>query len=60
MSPTVTTIDEIDLEISLAYISLGGARSVWNRCPTGENARRVEEAQAEVDRLLELRFTVQS
>ncbi len=60
MSPTVTTIEEIDLEISVAYIALGGARGVWERCPTADNARRVDEAQAEVDRLLEERFTAQS
>ena len=60
MSPTITTIDEIDLEISVAYIALGGVRGRWERCPTGENARRVDEAQAEVDRLLDERFTAQS
>ena len=58
MSPSVTTIDEIDLEISVAYIALGGARGVWNRYPTAVNARRVDEAEAEVNRLLEQRLTV--
>ncbi len=58
MSPSITSIDEIDLEISVAYIALGGARGLWDRCPTAENARRVEDAEAEVDRLLDRRSTV--
>ncbi len=60
MSPSVTTIDEIDLEISVAYIRLGGVRVRWERSPSPENARRVDEAQAEVDRLLDERFRAQS
>jgi len=60
MSAIVTSLDEIDLEISLACVALGGVRAAWVRCPTGENAGRVEEAQADVDRLLDLRFTLQS
>jgi len=60
MSTSVTNLDLIDLEISVASIALGGVRTRWVRCPTGENERRVEEAQAEVDRLLDLRFAVQS
>ena len=38
MSPTITTIDEIDLDISIAYIALGAARTAFARCPSGENA----------------------
>jgi hypothetical protein len=60
MSPSITTIDEIDLEISVAYIRLGGVRVRWERSPSPENARRVDEAQAEVDRLLDERFRAQS
>jgi len=60
MSPSITTIEEIDLEISVAYIRLGGVRSSWERAPTPENAWRVDEAQAEVDRLLDERFRAQS
>jgi hypothetical protein len=60
MSPSITTIDEIDLEISVAYIRLGGVRVRWQRSPSAENARRVDEAQAEVDRLLDERFRAQS
>ncbi|MCW2634259.1 MAG: uncharacterized protein JWQ99_626 [Blastococcus sp.] len=60
MSPSITTTDELDLEISVAYIALGGARAVWERCPTGDNARRVVGAEAEVDRLLDARLAARS
>jgi hypothetical protein len=56
MSPSITTIEEIDLEISVAYIALGGVRVLFDRSPSAENARRLEEAQAEVDRLLDARL----
>jgi hypothetical protein len=59
VSPTITTTDELDLEISVAYIALGGARVVWERSPTGDNARRVDEAEAEVNRLLDARLAAQ-
>ena len=59
MSPTVTTLDELDLDISVAYIALGVARSAWTRCPSGENERLVGAAEAAVDRLLEERFAAQ-
>ena len=59
MSPTITTTDELDLEISVAYIALGGARVVLERSPTGDNARRVDEAEAEVNRLLDARLAAQ-
>jgi hypothetical protein len=56
VSPTITTTDELDLEISVAYIALGGARVVWDRSPTGDNARRVDAAEAEVNRQLDARL----
>jgi hypothetical protein len=56
MSPTVTSLDEIDLGISMAYIALGGARHAFARCPSAENERRVTEAVADVDRLLDARL----
>jgi hypothetical protein len=59
MSPSVSSVDEIDLELSVAYIALGGARGIFSRCPSGENERRVDEAVAEVDRLLDERLAVQ-
>ncbi len=58
MGPSVTSIDELDLEISVAYITLGGARSMLRRCPSAENQRRVDEAVAEVDRLLDERLGI--
>jgi hypothetical protein len=53
MSPTITSLDEIDYEISVAYIALGVARGAWQRCPSGENEGAVQRAEAEVDRLLD-------
>jgi hypothetical protein len=58
MSPTITSVDEIDLEISVAYIALGAARSSFTRCPSAENERRVADAEAVVDRLLDARLAV--
>ncbi|MGY1669734.1 hypothetical protein [Geodermatophilus sp. SYSU D00710] len=59
MSPTITSIDQLDLDISVAYIALGVARSSWDRCPSAENSRAVDEAERSVNRLLEDRFAVQ-
>jgi hypothetical protein len=56
MSPTITTVDEIDLDISVAYIALGVARNSFGHCPSAENERRVADAVAEVDRLLDARL----
>jgi hypothetical protein len=56
MSPSITSIDELDLDISVAYIALGGARGLFDRCPSAENQRRVDEAEAEVNRLLDQRL----
>lgn len=56
MSTGISGTDELDLEISLAYVVLGGARGMWSRCPSAENAGRVEEAAAELDRLLDRRL----
>ena len=58
MNPIVTSVDEIDLEISVAYIALGSARGRFHRCPSGENQRRVDEAAAEMDRLLDQRLVL--
>jgi hypothetical protein len=59
VSPTVTSTDEIDLEIAVAYVALGAARSGFTRCPSGENERLVDEAEGALNRLLEARFAVQ-
>ena len=59
MDQSVTCIENLDLEISVAYITLGGARELWARCPVAENQHRVDEAEAEVNRLLDRRLVVQ-
>ncbi|HLM03697.1 MAG TPA: hypothetical protein VK402_00760 [Blastococcus sp.] len=59
MSPTVTSLDQLDFDISVAYIALGVARSSFDRCPSGENAAAVTEAERCVDRLLDERFVAQ-
>ena len=60
MSSSIVTIEELDLEISLAHIGVGGARAAFARCPSAENQQRVEEAVAEVDRLLDQRLAALS
>ena len=59
MSPTVASLDQLDYDISVAYIALGVARSSWDRCPSAENARTVDEAEGCVNRLLDERFAAQ-
>jgi hypothetical protein len=59
MSPIVSCVDELDLEISVAFIALGGARGRFERCPSAENQARIDGAEAEVDRLLDQRLLVQ-
>ena len=59
MSPTVTTLDQLDCDISVAYIALGVARSSWDRCPSAENAHAVDEAEGCLNRLLDERFAAQ-
>ncbi|MBB3086528.1 hypothetical protein [Geodermatophilus sabuli] len=56
MTRTVTSLDDLDLEIAVAYIALGVARSAEAHCPSAENARLVEEARASVDALLDERL----
>jgi len=58
MDHSITCIENLDLEISVAYITLGEAREVWTRCPIVENRQRVDESEAEVNRLLERRLAV--
>ena len=59
MSPTVTSIDQIDLDISVAYVALGAARTNASHCPSAENQRLVTEAESALDRLLDARFAAQ-
>jgi hypothetical protein len=60
MSPTVTSLDQIDLDISIAYIALGVARSAFTRCPSGQNARAVDEAESALNRTLDARLAAQA
>jgi len=59
MERSITCIENLDLEISVAYLTLGVVREVWTRCPVAENQVHVDEAEAEVNRLLDRRFAVQ-
>ena len=56
MSTSVTSLDQIDLDISIAFIALGVARTAFERCPSGENENAVDEAQTAVDQLLDARL----
>jgi hypothetical protein len=56
MGPTTTSLDRVDLDLSVASIALGVARSSWDRCPSAENACAVADAEACVDRLLDERL----
>jgi environmental stress-induced protein Ves len=56
MSPTITALDEIDLDISIAYIALGAARTAFTHCPSGENQRAVDEAESALNRYLDARL----
>jgi hypothetical protein len=58
MNPIVTSTDELDLEIAVAFIALSSARGRFDRCPSAENEKRVDEAAAEVDELLDQRLVV--
>ena len=60
MSPTITSLDEIDLEVSVAFVALGVARSAFTRCPSGENQRAVDDAENAVNRLLDARLAARS
>ena len=59
MDHSFSCIENLDLEISVAYITLGGAREVWAGCPVAANRQRVDEAEAKINRLLDRRLAVQ-
>ena len=59
MSSTVPSLDQLDYYISVAHIAVGVARSSFDRCPSSENARAVDEAESCMDRLLDERFAAQ-
>ena len=56
MSTTITSLDQIDLDISIAYIALGVARTAFTRCPSGENERAVHEAETALNSRLDARL----
>jgi hypothetical protein len=56
MTRTVTSIEALDLEIAVAYIALGVARSAAAHSPSAANTRQVAEAEADVDALLDQRL----
>ncbi len=56
MTRTVTSIDDLDLQIAVAFIALGVARSAEAHSPSAANTRLVEEARASVDALLDERL----
>jgi len=58
MTTTVTSLDQIDLDISVAYIALGSARAAFERCPSAENAHAVDTAESSLDALLDARLAV--
>lgn len=57
-TPTDTRLAELDVEIAVAFIALGGARQRHRRCPSVENEERITDATAEVDRLLDVRLVL--
>jgi hypothetical protein len=56
MSTTLAPLDRIDSDISMAAIALGVARTSFTRCPSSENARVLDRAVGEIDRLLDERL----
>jgi hypothetical protein len=60
MSSSVISSEVLDLEISVAHLAVGWARSSRDRCPSAENERRVQEAEADVDRLLDQRLALRA
>ena len=60
MGTPVSSIDQLDYDISVAYIALGVARSTFARSPNADNARIVDDAEAAVNRLLDQRLEVKA
>jgi hypothetical protein len=56
MSPTVVAVDQVDLDLALAAVALGVARTRFEHSGSAENTRLLEEAQAQVDLLLDERL----
>jgi hypothetical protein len=60
MSPTVVNLDQLDTDISMAYLALRGARTSRDRSPNAENEGLVADAERSVNRLLDARFAAQN
>jgi hypothetical protein len=54
------SLDQIDIDISIAFIALRVARSTHARCPSPENAVLVESAESAVDGLLDARLVARA
>jgi hypothetical protein len=55
-STSAIALDQLELDLTLASIALGVARARFDRCGSATNTRLLEEAVADVDRLLDERL----
>ena len=60
MNSTVANLDQLDSDISMAYIALRVARASRDRSPNAANERLVADAERSVNRLLDERFAAQN
>ncbi len=60
MNSTVINLDQLDSDISMAYIALRVARASRDRSPNAANERLVADAERSVNRLLDERFAAQN
>lgn len=49
-------VQSIDAETEISAVLLRAARAAYDRSPNAENARRLADARADVDRLLDERL----
>jgi hypothetical protein len=56
MSTTISPLERIDSDLSIAAVALGVARASFARCPSAEKARALDRAVGAVDRLLDERL----
>jgi hypothetical protein len=59
MSATVVSLDQLDADISVAFVALRDARRSRDRSPNAANERLVADAESSLNRLLDERFAVQ-
>jgi hypothetical protein len=60
VNSTVINLDQLDSDISMAYIALRVARASRDRSPNAANERLVADAERSVNRLLDERFAAQN